>query len=113
MKRTAVAAAAILAALIRAATAQDAPDPSTLNDTEKLGQRLFYQSCGVCHTKPQLNAPQYGPVLSMATAGGNAQVIHDVIANGTPRMPGFKTQFDDTQINAIVAYLKKVPAPKP
>jgi mono/diheme cytochrome c family protein len=28
-------------------------------------------------------------------------------------MPGFKLQFEPTQINAIVAYLKTVPAPNP
>jgi mono/diheme cytochrome c family protein len=34
-----------------------------------------------------------------------------VISNGTPRMPGFKFQFDQAQIVAIAAYLKTVPAP--
>jgi len=34
-----------------------------------------------------------------------------VIGDGTPRMPGFKYQYDSTQIAAIVAYLKTVPAP--
>jgi mono/diheme cytochrome c family protein len=111
MKRTVAAAALLLAASIPAAAAQQAPNPSTLSDSEKLGQRLFFQSCGVCHTKPQITAPQFGPVLSMNSAGGDPKVMHDVIANGTPRMPGFKAQFDDNQINAIVAYLKKLPAP--
>ena len=103
----------LLAALLPNAFAQQVPDPASLNDTEQLGQKLFYQSCGVCHTKPQITAPQFGPVLSMESAGGNADVMRDVISNGTPRMPGFKFQFDPTQINAIVAYLKKVPAPPP
>jgi mono/diheme cytochrome c family protein len=39
--------------------------------------------------------------------------MRDVIANGTPRMPGFKYQFEPTQIAAIVAYLMTVPAPPP
>jgi mono/diheme cytochrome c family protein len=39
--------------------------------------------------------------------------MRDVIANGTPRMPGFKFQFEPPQIAAIVAYLKTVPAPTP
>lgn len=112
MRRIAVATAALLAGSIYGACAQ-APKPDTLTDTEKLGQRLFYQSCGVCHTKPQITAPQYGPVLSMASAGGSADAMRAIIANGTARMPGFKTQFTPDQIDAIVAYLQKVPAPKP
>ena len=52
-------------------------------------------------------------MLSIDSAGGNPDVMRDVITNGTPRMPGFKVQFDPTQIDAIVAYLKKVPAPEP
>jgi mono/diheme cytochrome c family protein len=70
------------------------------------------QSCGVCHLKPQLGAPQYAPVLSKASVGGQETVMRQVIANGTPRMPGFKFHFDQTQIAAIAAYLKTVAAPQ-
>ncbi len=103
----------LLATLSSNALAQQAPDPASLTDTEQQGQKLFYQSCGVCHTKPQITAPQFGPVLSKESAGGNPDVMREVITNGTPRMPGFKFQFEPAQINAIVAYLKKVPAPPP
>jgi mono/diheme cytochrome c family protein len=34
-----------------------------------------------------------------------------VISNGTPRMPGFKHHFERGEIDAVVAYLKTVPAP--
>ena len=60
------------------------------SDQTMLGMRLFNQSCRVCHTKPQLVSPQYAPVLSMNTLGGKADVMREVISNGTPRMPGFK-----------------------
>jgi mono/diheme cytochrome c family protein len=93
------------------ASAQQAPDPANLNDTERVGQKLFYQSCGVCHTKPQITSAQFAPVLSKASAGGNEDVMRETITNGTPRMPGFKYNFDSAQIGAIVAYLKKVPEP--
>jgi mono/diheme cytochrome c family protein len=76
-----------------------------------LGMRLFNQSCRVCHTKPQLSSPQYGPVLSMNTFGGNADAMHQFISNGSPRMPGFKYTFKPAQIDAIVAYIKTIPAP--
>jgi hypothetical protein len=39
--------------------------------------------------------------------------MREVIANGTPRMPGFKYQFEPSLIEAIVAYLKIVPPPPP
>jgi mono/diheme cytochrome c family protein len=78
---------------------------------QQLGMRLFNQSCRVCHTKPQLASPQYAPVLSMKTLGGNSDIIRQVISNGTPRMPGFKYDFKPKQIDAIIAYIKTIPAP--
>jgi mono/diheme cytochrome c family protein len=81
------------------------------DDQELLGMRLFNQSCRVCHTKPQLSSPQYAPVLSMNSLGGKADLMREVISNGTPRMPGFKYHFKPAEIDAIIAYLKTVPAP--
>jgi mono/diheme cytochrome c family protein len=94
----------LIAAVPAAANAQD-------SDQQLLGMRLFNQSCRVCHTKPQLTSPQYGPVLSMNTLDGKAAVMREVISNGTPRMPGFKYQFKPVEIDAIVAYIKTIPAP--
>ena len=81
------------------------------SEQQALGMRLFDQSCRVCHTKPQIVSPQYAPVLSMNTLGGKAELITEVISNGTPRMPGFKYQFKPEQIAAIAAYIKTIPAP--
>ena len=94
----------ILLAASQVALAQESGQP-------QLGMRLFNQSCRVCHTKPQLASPQYAPVLSMKTLGGNADIMRQVISNGTPRMPGFKYNFKPEQIDAIVAYIKTIPAP--
>ena len=85
----------------------------TLTETQQLGMRLYNQSCVVCHSKPQITSGQYAPTLSKDSAGGRDDVMRDVIANGTPRMPGFKYHFEPNQIAAIVAYLKTVPAPPP
>src|SRR5262245_65429719 len=97
----------LLLALPAGASAQ-----SALNDQQRLGQTLFTQSCGVCHLKPQITANTFGPTLSKDSAGGREDVIRDTITNGTPRMPGFKHTFEPAQIDAIVAYLKTVPAPQ-
>jgi mono/diheme cytochrome c family protein len=80
-----------------------------LNETQTLGRNLFLQSCGECHLLPQIGAPRYAPVLSRDSAGGQESAIREVIANGTPRMPGFKYNFTPDQIAAIAAYLKTVP----
>jgi mono/diheme cytochrome c family protein len=82
-----------------------------LTDQQKLGERLLNQSCVVCHLQQQINTKSYAPTLSMITLGGKADVIADVISNGSPHMPGFKTQFTPAQIDAIAAYIKTIPAP--
>ncbi|HEY2137166.1 MAG TPA: cytochrome c [Xanthobacteraceae bacterium] len=87
------------------------PAADKLDDTQRLGQRLFNQSCRVCHAKPQFNSAQYGPVLSQDSLGGDARALRETISNGTPRMPGFRINFQPAQIDAIVAYLKTVPSP--
>jgi mono/diheme cytochrome c family protein len=83
-----------------------------LSEQQRLGQTLFTQSCGVCHLKPQITANTFGPTLSKDSAGGREDVMRETITNGTPRMPGFKHTFEPAQIDAIVAYLKTVPAPQ-
>ena len=82
----------------------------TLNDAQHQGRALFNQSCRVCHTPPAVNAPLYGPALNQDTQRGRDDVLAEIIAEGSPRMPGFKYQFSPDQITAIVAYLRTVPA---
>jgi mono/diheme cytochrome c family protein len=88
-----------------------AASAENLNDQQREGQRLFDQSCVVCHMKPQITSGQFGPVLSKETLGGKDNVIREVISNGSPHMPGFKIQFQPNQIDAVIAYLKTIPAP--
>ena len=115
MRRSAWLPACTLALLlptcIDAAVAQPAQDGRVLDERQLLGMRLFNQSCRVCHTKPQLTSPLYGPELSQGSAGGSETAMREVISNGTPRMPGFKYHFEPAQIDAIVAYLRTIPTP--
>ena len=83
----------------------------SLDQTQALGRRLFVQSCGVCHVNVQRTSALYGPALSKESLGGREEVMREVIANGTPRMPGFQHHFARGEIDAIVAYLKTMPAP--
>ena len=111
MKRSTWSVLALLAVWPHAALAQ--PGNAPLNDKQLLGMRLFNQSCRVCHTKPQLTSPLYGPALSRQSLGGQDDVMREVIGNGTPHMPGFKHHFQPPEIDAIVAYLKTIPASSP
>lgn len=101
----------LLAALPPAAWAQTAAGNDGLDDAQKLGLRLFVQNCEVCHTKPLLTAGYYGPALSRNAQGGDASAMREVIANGSARMPGFKSDLAAAQIDAIVQYLKTIPVP--
>jgi mono/diheme cytochrome c family protein len=111
MRRWAGIAALIVSAGVTPATAQPFPAADTLT---LRGRNLFNQSCMVCHVKLQITSPaKYGPDLSQNALGGQEAVMREVISNGTPNMPGFKYHFEPDQIDAIIAYLKTLPAPAP
>src|SRR5262249_39094108 len=112
MTRSAWTVLVVFAALAPAWAQQSSSD-QPLNETQQLGRRLFVQSCGICHTNVQRTSALYGPALSKASLGGQDDAMREVILNGTPRMPGFKHYFERGEIEAIVAYLKTVPAPQP
>ena len=86
-----------------------APFGALAQDEQLLGMRLFNQSCRVCHTKPQLTSQQYAPSLSRLSMNGNDEALRKQIADGSPRMPGFKYHFKPAEIDAIVSYIKTVP----
>jgi mono/diheme cytochrome c family protein len=109
MHRGAIAFALVMA--LQGAAAEQAGSDRPLDGQQLLGMRLFNQSCRVCHTKPQMASPLYGPQLSQQSAGGQEAAMHEVISNGTPRMPGFKYHFAPAQIDAIIAYLRTIPPP--
>jgi len=92
--------------------AQPSEADDRLSDAQRLGRRLFEQSCGICHTKPTLASGLYGPALSRETLAGRTEVIREVIGNGTPRMPGFKYNFGPDETDAIVAYLQTLGPPE-
>lgn len=96
----------LLALASSAASAQ-----GSLSERQVLGMRLYNQSCRVCHTKPQLTSQQYAPVLSRVSMNGDDEALRKQIAEGSPKMPGFKYHFKPADIDAIVAYLKTLPPP--
>ena len=83
----------------------------SLNDTQRHGQQLLAQSCGICHLPPELGAKTYGPPLNKLAGGGDDDIMREYITNGTPRMPSFKAYLKPTDIDAIIAYVRTVPVP--
>jgi mono/diheme cytochrome c family protein len=82
-----------------------------LNSTQALGRYLVAQSCAVCHLPPTLGAKTYGPPLNRAAAAGNDAAMRVFIENGSERMPAFKYYLKPTEIDAIIAYVRSIPAP--
>jgi mono/diheme cytochrome c family protein len=106
---TRATAVLLLCSIVSLAAFAQSNDPHLLPDKERLGWRLYEQSCSICHTKPNLVLGQFGPSLSRESLGGKPELVREVIANGTPRMPGFKYNFAPAEIDAIIAYLQTLP----
>ncbi len=113
--RIALAGAIFFAGVFCAQAAEEsAYGPAELNPVQAEGRQLFSQSCGVCHTKPLITAPLFGPQLSKLTVEGQLEAqAKTQIANGSPNMPGFKYNYTAAQIDAVVEYLKLLPPPPP
>ena len=112
MKRGIATAVLLLAAFPQGVAAQPAGTAKAADDPQKLGLALFTQHCSVCHSRPSIGIEPFGPALSRDSLGGQDAALRETIGNGTPRMPGFKYQFEPAQIDAIIAYIKTVP-PQP
>jgi len=101
-----------LVAYTPAASAQQLIPNNSLNETQKLGRRIFQQRCGVCHTAPTITSGIYGPILYKDVVAGNEVAIKKFIQDGSTRMPGFRYGLEPTEIDSIIEYLKTVPKPQ-
>jgi mono/diheme cytochrome c family protein len=101
----------LLAAAAPAAHAQGELRETQLSETQLRGRQIFAQSCGVCHLQPSLGVKTYGPALNKTATAGNDDVMRAFIVNGTDRMPSFKYYLKPAEIDAIIAYVRTVPAP--
>ena len=100
----------LLAGYVQYVFAQQVDD--RLNDQQRLGRQILSQSCGVCHLPPARNAKTFGPLLNKTAGGGDDAVMREYILDGTPRMPAFKYFLQPAEIDAIIAYVRTVPAPR-
>jgi hypothetical protein len=83
---------------------------ASLGESERQGAFLFRQRCYTCHYSA-LSPLSYGPTLSRRNVEGREVLTRRTIVDGTDRMPAFRYGLTAAQIDMIVAYLKKVPAP--
>jgi len=103
--------ALVLAAFPLPLFARQKSKPVSLNPTQIEGRRIFDQHCGVCHL-PFMGAKsgRNAVALNEDVVVGHEKAMAGIIRNGVPEMmPGFKYTLTDSQINAIVDYLKTVP----
>ena len=61
---TRAAAVLLICCIASPAALAQSSDPDQLSDKQRLGWRLYEQSCSICHTKPNLVLSQFGPALS-------------------------------------------------
>lgn len=84
--------------------------PVSLSPTQIEGRRIYNQRCGVCHALPFPGAKRYAVALNREVVDGHEKAMAKIIRDGVPEMmPGFQYTLTDSQIDAIVDYLKTVP----
>jgi mono/diheme cytochrome c family protein len=108
MGRNTVFAMALACAFAGGAAAQSTS--ATLTEKQIHGRQLYAQSCGICHLQASLNAKTYGPPLNKTSANANNEVMRIFIMEGSARMPAFKHYLKPADVDAIIDYVRTVPA---
>jgi mono/diheme cytochrome c family protein len=83
-----------------------------LNSTELRGKKLFVSNCQKCH-QPDSGMATQGPSLNgifdkqflPSGVPANDERVKHILQYGQRQMPAFGQVLDDSQIDAIVAYL--------
>jgi mono/diheme cytochrome c family protein len=78
-------------------------------ETELDGKQLFANSCGFCHAKGGRKAGK-GPKLANSPRS-DEYIVKRIKKGKTGRMPAFGGAFDDTEIQAILAYIRGLDEP--
>ncbi len=91
-------------------SAQSNQNEGNLTERQARGRQLLAQSCGVCHLQASMGAKTYGPMLNKASGNGNDDILRTFIMEGTPRMPAFKHYLKTSDVDAIIDYVRTVPA---
>jgi mono/diheme cytochrome c family protein len=103
-----------LLAIAQTACAADPPSPGPMQSGSGSKpaasafdvNKLFANTCGWCHLSGG-RAPGKGPQL-MGTALTDAEITSRIKNGKVGQMPAFATAFDDTQIKAIIGYIREL-----
>jgi mono/diheme cytochrome c family protein len=90
---------------------KDEKASDTLTAQQRLGRQSVAQYCSVCHLPAGPGAKTWGPALNKSTLPDDDETIRQNILEGNSRMPGFKYFLQSAQVDAIIGYLRTVPAP--
>jgi len=106
LMRSALMACGLAAALafIAALTASSAHAETGEQTTSLNVRQLFATSCGWCHQSGGRTEGR-GPKLA-GTDKSDEYIINQIKKGKPPGMPAFGGSFNDTQINAILAYIR-------
>jgi mono/diheme cytochrome c family protein len=88
-------------------TSGDTKFLASLSDSERHGAFLYRQRCYTCHVS-RVSPRAYGPPLSRLNVQGKDEAVRQLILDGTERMPAFRYGLELSQIDLILAYLKRV-----
>jgi mono/diheme cytochrome c family protein len=88
--------------------AQQTPATASLTATERTGEKLFLQRCSLCHLGSAPTYQPWGPPLDGRVTDASEARIRTVIAEGVRNMPGWRYALNPSQIDAIVAYMRKL-----
>lgn len=80
---------------------------ASLSESERQGAFLYRQRCYTCHVS-RLSPRAYGPPISRRNVEGRDAAVRQLILDGTERMPAFKYGLEVSQVDLILAYLKRV-----
>jgi mono/diheme cytochrome c family protein len=84
----------------------------SLTGTERAGAFLYKQRCIVCHGRQMSLAPNtWGPLLSKTNVEGREDAVRRQIMEGSGRMPAFKYALQRSDVDAMIAYMKKLENP--
>jgi cytochrome c oxidase subunit 2 len=75
--------------------------------TSDLGKMTFEGVCATCHGLQGQGG--FGPTLQDNPVVGQAQAIRTLLLNGRGKMPAVGRGWSERQMNALIAYLKKLP----
>ncbi|WP_268225878.1 c-type cytochrome, partial [Sinomicrobium oceani] len=75
------------------------------------GQQLYLKNCAMCHGAERKGGGQF-PALDALSGKISPEAVHELIKNGSGRMPSF-AHLSEAEIRMLGAYILDMPEPRP